>query len=330
MIVDRIEPKDIASIDISDASLYQHFAYATNVTDSEHKQYRGARTLISRFVAAAATNGEILPLQAPAVNATYEQTFNAPYVVCDNATQDVSTEIDGMMNRSRAELDLSVELVPAGYDYFEAVPAKNLPNASRPIQMANLSDDDAAAYASNELWIYVPSFDATRDLSGARQRKYLNCQLFNASYTTIFTWKNGRQNLNVVNRTPVHRVDYPAEAVAGAQIQINMAYSAVMFALSKLLVGTIGFYRDLGPGKHAGPVYSKIDSNVAMGVMIGSKDYDSHFRQNHLLSFANSTTEFSDQRISDMELVSHRSLETLIAELSSNITLSFLSHRLLA
>jgi hypothetical protein len=109
--------------------------------------------------------------------------------------------------------------------------------------VANLTEPDEYASASNQLWIYTSGYDASLDFSKPVEKKYLTCQLYNASYTTRFTWVNGEQHLQVVNITKHEPVAYPANASTSAESEVSMAYSAVMQAISSLVTGSIAFYK---------------------------------------------------------------------------------------
>ena len=107
-----------------------------------------------------------------------------------------------------------------------------------------------------------------------------------------------------------------------------------MWALSSQSTGSIAFYKDLNATgdvrqeTYAGRIYSQISSNIGQSSLIGSSDFNSHFAENHLLG--NGSGLYSDQRLQDMAYAGNRPLETLIPELSSNITLSLFMDPLLA
>lgn len=338
VLLNTTRPMNISALDISQAGAYEGFSYAVSGTPRGLEKYLGPRTIITRLAVAAATTGEILTLPQPATNASYEQTFFGPYVQCDNSTADVRNQIDGMIELAKQNLDPSLKLV--SLDYFAAIPAlSNLQDndSGAQIQVANLSDINGPLYASNQLWIYVARYEASRTFSNPIEPKYLTCKLYNASYTTRFKWQNGRQDVRVVNRTLLHPVAYPANASTTPSSEDAMSYSAVMWALSNQLTGSMGFYRDLNANDnatdetYANRTYSQIDSNLAQTVLLGSSDLNSLFVENHLLGqTGNDSSTFSDQRLLDMAYAGNHSLAVLIPQLSSNITLSLITDPLLA
>ena len=327
---------NIPTLHISDASNYQRFSYAVNGTHAGLQKYLGPRTVIQRLSIAASTTGEILSLSPPAANATYQQTFFGPYIQCSESTEEVSREIDRMIDRAKRELDPSIELV--AMSYFAAVPAlSNLRNTSyAEVQVANLTEADGALYASNQAWMSIPQFEPSRDFSTVREPRHITCELYNASYKTTFAWLNG-QGLRVVDRTLLHPVAYPANATTQPDSEVAEAYSSVFLALSQQITGSMGFYRDRNgtndatQGALAGQVYSDLSTDIAQTVLVGAADLDSHFKTNHMLGkAADDPSTFSDQRLLDMSYARNRSLGTLISELSSNITLSLITDPLLA
>lgn len=129
---------------------------------------------------------------------------------------------------------------------------------------------------------------------------------------------------------------YPTNAFSTDLDEDNMAYSAVMGALSNQLTGAMGFYQDANTTNDpssaitAFRVYSHIDSNIEQTSLLDSSDLNSYFIQNHALSNDMDGSIFSNQRLRDMALARNRTLDILIQEFSSNITLSLISEPLLA
>jgi hypothetical protein len=302
---ETIRSMHVPRLDIAQAVQYASYAYAVTGTLLSLEKFLGPRTIIMRWAVATASAGEMPNLPVPAPNGTYGATFWAPYVKCDSSTSWVTLQTDGMIDRFQEAQAPSVELV--SLDYFVAVPAlSDFTNGTEAVQVANLTDPDDAAYASNQLWIYFSRYKASLNFSEPIEKHYLTCQLYNASYTTRFTWVNGRQDLQVLNRTKLHPVAYPANASILPESEVSMAYSAVMWALSTQLTGSIAFYKDLNATEdvtqetHASRIYSEIATNIAATVLVGTSDLNSHFAENHLLG--NGSSLYSDQHLQDMGL----------------------------
>ena len=337
---------NVSTLGISTSTYYARFSYATWNESADvqprHMRFLGPRTVTTRLAHATATTGNILTLPIPATNATYQQIYFGPYIQCTNSTTEVSSRIDAMIERTKQELDPAVTLVQM--NYFAAVPAlDNFRNDSQTdVQIANLSDISSVQHASNQLWISHPDFVPDRNFSGTRTPRYMTCELWNASYTMQFTWRNGRQDLELVNRDLLHTVDYPVSPTGDAASKEIMAYSAVMWALSAQLTGSIGFYRDLNAtnnpaetstGTSASRGYSFIDTPLAQTVLLGATDLNAHFAQDHLWGVDSNPADrgpLSAQRLQDTGFAGNRSLMELIPELSVNATLSLITDPYLA
>jgi hypothetical protein len=222
---DTTHQRNAPTLDIPQANAYTTFAYAVNGTTATAQKYLGPRTIITRIAVAAATTGQTLSLPQPATNASYEQTFFGPYVQCENSTSEEQDQMNGMIARYNQSLGSSIEL--KSLDYFASVLA--LSNADPNVmQISNLSDVDCATHASNQLWIFFTRYAPSFDFSRPNSRHYLTCDLYNASYTTRFTWKNGIQNPEGVERSLLGPVAYPTNASTEADSEDAMSYSAVM------------------------------------------------------------------------------------------------------
>lgn len=329
---------NVPALQISQAGAYQEFAYYVPQR-SMLQNYLGPRTILTRLALATSATGEILRLTPPATNATYVQTFFGPYVQCVDANQSIVGAIDAVNVRRKAAIDPSVKEL--SNDYFAFVPAlSNLNDTSlhAPIQVANLSDVNGALYASNQLWLTIPGSNVSQlnlNFSQIANPTYLTCELHNASYHVNFTWTNGAQFLDVLDIDVFDATPYPTDPSFSAVDEDNMAYSAFMWTLSSQLVGTIGFYQEVSRNDTniqiiANRTYSEVATNLEQTSLLGTSNLNSHFIKNHFLSSNNASQPFSPARIQDMALARNRTLDVLIPELSSNITLSLISHPLLS
>jgi hypothetical protein len=336
VIANTTKLMNISTLDIAQADSYERFAYAVDATPAPFQKFLSPRTIVTRLAVATATTGNILDLREPATNASYQQSFFGPYMDCKDSSTGVQKQIDGMRDEFNKSLDPTLELV--SLDYFAAIPALsglgNDTGSHEQIEAADIEDIDFALHASNQLWLYFPTFNSSESINSTHLAHYLTCRLHNASYTTHFEWTNGQQKLELLNLTVLEPILYPTNASNSTQSEATMAYSAFAWALSNQLTGTIAFYKDTNDTHDvteetfASHEYSLIQTGIAQTVLLGTSDLDSHFAQNHYFSYDGS--KYSDQRKQDMAYAGHRPLDILIPELSTNITLSLITDSLLA
>lgn len=340
---DRVLTADVPTLRISQGEVYQYYAYFVSMQDAggnELERFLGPRTLLNRLAMATATTGEILPITPPFSNLTYEQTFFGPCVRCRAANETTVAQIDAANDRRKLALEPSKKEVQNHYWAF--VPAlegsdKILP--PQQVEVSNLSDVDGALRSSNQLWLRYPrvkdgdiNFDATEAISP----QYLVCELHNASFNVNFTWINGIQKLDIVDLHVLGPVPYP-DSLSSYSVEDReiMAFSAFSLALSKQLTGSIGFFQDLQTTKDgvkgtvANRTYSELDSKIVSTLLLGSAEFNSFFAKNNALAGnINRDQPFSKARLRDMALARNRTLQVLIEELASNITLGLMSNNL--
>ena len=347
---------NVSTLQIAQAADYFNFAYTfpTQGQASQNVQvYSGPRTILTRLAVATATTGQILSLPAPFINATYQQNFYGPYVQCQIANSTIANQVDMAAERAELALDPSIEEV--SNEYFAFVPA--LVDVSglwldSGIQVANLSDVNGALNASNQLRMKFPRYPPNVTILNVTDKAYpyyLICELYNASYQVNFSWVNGIQSMNMPEPEVVDVVPYPTNGSSITAYNESLAYSAFMWALSSQLVGSMGFYQSTssnGTGNSilsginadnqpssgnntTNTIFSEIYTNLDQTSLLGSSDFNSYFIKNHALH-GQTDRLFSPQRLQDMAYARNRTLDVLIRELSSNITLSLIIDPLLA
>ena len=326
------EVADVASPQISLSGRFNLFA--------THRQgkFLGPRTLLTRASIASGTTGSVLPMAPPFPNATYQQTWFGPAVQCQNANDTVVSQIDAAVVKRRANLPNST--VEVSNDYFAFVPPFDN-GTSMDMSVANIGDPSTAAlHTSNQIWIRVsqPAPNQTVvDMPLTSPQKYLVCKLSNCSYTVNFTWHNGLQSQQVERLDLSNTITYPQNFTDSPKDRLSMAFSAVMWSLAEQLVGFMSLYRDTTPGNNTESdvgldgTYAKISTNLQQTTLIGSSDLDSFFMKDHEQSTnVNASHPYSDERLQDMAFARNETLDVLITELSSNITLSLLSNPVFA
>ena len=333
----QLEPQvvNVSTLQIAQAAQYGDFAYT--VPDpgqgSQSQLYSSPRTILGRLAATTATLGQIMSIPAPFVNATYQQGFYGPYVQCQAANTTIANRIDMAAERAKMASDPSV--LGVSNEYFAFVPALvNLRDLSPNIdvQAANLSDNHGALNASNKLWMKFPRYPPNVTTLNATDKAYpyyLSCDLYNASYQVNFSWANGIQSISMPEPEMVNVVPYPTNSTLTSAYEESLAYTAFMETLSKQLVGSMGFYRRTSANNITTRIFSEISSNIDQTCLLGSSDFNSYFIKNHAAS-GGTNGLFSPQRLQDMACAGNRTLDVLIPELSSNITLSLITDPLLS
>ena len=337
---------NVSTLQIAQAAEYFNFAYTVpnqGQVSQNVQAYLGPRTILTRLAVATATTGQILSLPAPFINATYQQNFYGPYVQCETANSTIANQVD--MAAERAKMALNPSIQEVSNEYFAFVPALvNLSGVSLDagVQVANLSDVNGAPNASNQLWMKFPRYppDVTiLNFTDNSYPYYLSCELYNASYQVNFSWVNGIQSINMPEPEVMGVVAYPTNGSSTSAYEESSAYSAFMWALSSQLVGSMGFYQSTSSnGNENQPttsnnttntIFSEIHTNIDQTSLLGSSDFNSYFNKNHALD-SHTDGMFSPQRLQDMAYARNRTLDVLIPELSSNITLSLIIDPLLA
>jgi hypothetical protein len=123
-------------------------------------------------------------------------------------------------------------------------------------------------------------------------------------------------------------VDYPPDnEPESVDLMIQYAYSAVMWALTDLLVGSMGLFTEYSANDSI-TQFSEITTQIEHTSLLGSSNLDVFFDASHFLY--SKSTEISGQRQMDINLGGNRTLDVLIPELAFNTTMSFLSNVLMS
>ena len=328
---------NVPMLDISQAALYNNYAHAVPRQDgvqSGLQKFLGPRTILARLIVATASTGQVLSLPVPFTNSTYEQSFFGPFVQCHDASEQVIDEIEIAAEQRKRALDPSIQEI--SNEYFAFVPTSNGSSnvsTSSSVKVADLTDVNGAINASNQIWLKFPRYTSSPNFAQVPSPHYLSCELHNGSYHVRFSWVNGIQSIDILGMDILEAVPFPANVTSSSIDEEEMAYSAFMWALSGQITGSMGFFQDASndtDNSTATRTYSDIDSNIAQTSLLGSSDLNSYFIQNHALSGDTDPNIYSSQRMQDMAFARNRTLDILIQELSSNITLSLISNPLLA
>jgi hypothetical protein len=304
----------------------------SNSSGIENEQFFGPRTILSRLSTATATQGQILPISPPFPNSTYALELYGPAVQCGQANSSVAAIIKSL--RNEAVTSFRGNIVENSDYYFAFVPdLSNVRNSSAPnggVTAVSQFRLQQPQNASNQLWMVFSRY--VLDTTGQRTTEdhYLLCQLYNATYNISLTFEEGSQTIQDQGTRILNAVDYPeANAPLSPDLMVQHAYSAFMWALTDLLVGSMGiFTEETSNSSNVLTHFGEITTEIEHTSLLGSSDLDAYFDSNHALHSNNSIV--SDQRLQDIALAKNRTLDILIEELAYNITLSFMNSNLLS
>lgn len=261
--------------------------------------YKGPTYNLLQTVTAAALDGELPNFPSPAINASYQLSYSAPSVRCEQMPESILSKWAPVMGcdliSSYYPIHTSSGLVPCmieGYlergnwwPYLSWTPGEHelVPFSNGSLKKAeNLPfttglDGDASPY----LGFYNGTSAASLFLAAAKQVGAedpiwfaLNCSLYNSTYTTNFTFQEGIQTISVLDvnttnpisvllKTPTvsQNESVSQEAAINTEYAINTNYQAMMDSLGQLLVGDISY----------GFADDTTRSNVTVGTEYGTR-----------------------------------------------------------
>lgn len=366
----------VPSLGITDCSNGHQFAYFPEprpkanggCTRNQNYTFLGPRSVITRLSTAAASLGEILPIQPPFTiqpsNTSYSIQFGGPFVQCSGANGSVTDSMNAYLTaRNETLLTASNETQFEQLAYAAFVPSfgpSNYGNISIPFNGNNVTALDQprlgqqTSNATNEIWLYYwgYSIDQNGDyvlVPNETDQYYLVpqysvCSLWNATYNVTFFYDAGVQNVFNYDVTPINLVPYPTNSQSSDLVQ--MAYSAVFWTLADQLVGSMSLVMSQQNGTWFAS-YGSIDTALQRNSLLGSDDLDYFFDLNSAVhnSSSNSSSnssifatgvklqwdpKLSGQRSLDKDLAQNQTLPYLIELLSFNVTLSLLNDPYLA
>jgi len=316
---------------INQTSAFSHSVNITGVGNVPSAQFLGPRTIILRLLTAAASQGLVLRIVPPAFNSSYLLQFFGPAVQCSQPNSTIADAIQQW--RISSVQSFKGSLVEDANYYFAGVPdlskSGNSSTADGELNFSNPAQPQPGQ-GSNQLWMAYSRY--ARGPTGARSTEdhYSVCQLYNASYSIKLDFSKGGQIIEDTGSKLLNSVDFPKpEAPYSRELMVQHAYSAVFWALADVLTGYMGIFSEDSPGPSGNPAnFSEIVGKIEYTSLIGSSDLDAFFDTNHVLASTNTT--LSDQRLKDISLAGNDTLDNLIASLSYNATLSFMSNDLLS
>ncbi|KAI9647681.1 hypothetical protein NHQ30_004066 [Ciborinia camelliae] len=326
---------NVSSLDMYGPSQASRFTYSApvNLTNNEQNEiFLGPRTIVTRLSTATATQGQILPINAPFSNATYDVQFYAPTVKCDKADTATATIIQNFRGDSIANFTAPVTEV-SNYYYAFVPNLGNYGNGLLPNNGVTVIPQmrlQQPQNASNQFWMGYTRYTNSKPFQ--TEDHYTVCTLYNASYNLNIAFEEGIQTVTKKSLDLLNVVPYPdTKTPLSNSLMIQHAYSAYMWSLSDLIVGSIGIFQ-AAPSSPGLPSthFSEITTQIAHTSLVGSSDLDAFFERRSNDPMGANNTHVSDQRAQDILLAGNATLENLIEELGWNVTCSFMNSDLLS
>lgn len=335
------------SLDITKNTEAYRFAYFTPLirtyanANSKSYSFDGPRSILTRISTAAASFGQILPINHTYSDSFYSIQFLGPYVNCAAANSTVGDVINAFLQNMNATMkEDSLAFLDGYYAFVPSFDSDVSGSTTLLINGRNITAMDQPRLqqqpgnATNELWMkfyrYLTNADGHYILNAngnkIHQPMYLVCSLYNASYDLEFTFQNGVQSIQNKSITILNPVDYPINNPNEPSDLVQLSYSAVFWVLADQMVGSMGLNINSLTGA---PVYSSIDTNIEHNSVLGSNDLDYFFDLNSEVYGLNSSV-LSDQRLQDKALAQNQTLPFLTQQLFFNITMSLMNDPLLA
>ncbi|PTB48336.1 hypothetical protein M431DRAFT_513743 [Trichoderma harzianum CBS 226.95] len=221
--------------------------------------YVAPSVAVARLVSSVASQGTILPIQAPYANSSYSLDFYGPSLSCgplggnsafhaayDKTFQEAYGSIWGMSNQV--------------VTYFSFVPQTARDNKTGdtiinwenrtlsglraifdPQTILDLSGnlatiDDTASSADHQarcrFFVGFPTY-------GSFANRTIECGLYNSSYSVDLGFENGKQTINIRNLTRLNPVSVATVTGQGDHTLPEVAYVSIMDSLGGILMGKI-------------------------------------------------------------------------------------------
>lgn len=285
---------NVTSLEMYAGNQTRRFAVSVDVKNTSDTLFLGPRTVISRLVTATATEGVILPIVPPFTNATYSVKFLGPAIRCDYANKTVADSIASLQQQA---LDLHTGNVTSiGNYYYGFVPnLKSFGNgaAHNGVEAVPQTRLQQPMDASNALWMVFARYQPGQEKLNISLRKvdtiYTTCQLWNASYVIDLAFQGTTQNVTEREVEYLNPVSYPEKSSSNSpESMVQHAYSAVMWAISDLLVGQMILFNTTDPA-YGRTQFGEINTQIAHTSLLGSSDLRYHFDKNREFTTTNQT-----------------------------------------
>lgn len=317
---------NVSSLDMT-GEQWRKFAITFDKPNYPRLLFAGPRTVIQRLVTATATEGIILPISPPFANSSYQLQIDGPAVRCKRAPSDIETVIEKLRLEAKAKNDPAIRR-PLDNRYYGFVPTfHNTSMSETNVTALDLKRIQEPNEGSNEVWMVYTNYQYGTEGMNVTFRptvdNYTTCALHAATYTVNFNFVSGQQNITKISETLLDEIPYPhRNETKSSALERKHAYSAIMWAISDLLIGKMSTFNT---SDSDGFTYNEISTQIAHTSLLGSSDLRVFFDK---VRAVNATA--TAQTLEDIRLARNRTLVNLIEELAFNVTMSFMSSRLLS
>jgi len=309
---------------------WSRFAISFDKIENEHILFAGPRTVVQRLVTATATEGIVLPILPPYLNSSYQLEIEGPAIRCQAASDDTRSKIETLRQEAHMKVDESI--TPRDNCYYGFVPSYQSPFNISAIDTKRLQEPISG---SNQFWmVYTTYQNGTEGADPGMRLKltndiYTTCTLHRATYGVNFNFTQGVQNISKTSETIHEAITYPQRnETKSDDLNMRHAYSAIMWAISDLLIGKMSTFTTADSD---GFDFSEISTQIAHTSLLGSSDLRVFFdRSRYKNTDGDKRFNASDQTLEDISRAGSRSLVDLIHELAFNVTVSFMSSPLLS
>jgi hypothetical protein len=102
------------------------------------------------------------------------------------------------------------------------------------------------------------------------------CRLYNASYKIDLSWDRGFQTINGTYGIG-EEVPFPQDVAGSVSDMAQHVYSAIMWSITDLLVGSFTWFIENNPSPYVSPQFGAISSAISGTSLLGSSDFDVYF-----------------------------------------------------
>ena len=310
------------------------YAVWVNNTGNYSQILTGGWKIVQRVAVATADTGNILLVNPPFLNSTYQLQFSGPKVECEAADPLLVQDIDILIEKQISVADASS--ITQKIDYFAFVLINSSTNSTSilgyPISVISGNRVEQPANATNQLWLAFSRYSNGSSCQNPSNisRQHMVCTLCNAFYTVNLTFENGIQTINGSNYT-LGEVVYPVANASVLSISPNLhtlrVSGGLVIRLSDLWDYTTRSWPTEAPGVIS--VRFRLTSKIPL-CLVAQISMCSSIGSTIARAASRNACPSVSQRAQYIGLTRNDNLNILIPELSFNTTMSFLTNDLLS